>query len=209
MKLLLVRHAASTTQDSGRFVGSGDPPLSAAGQAQAAKLAELVCRRGPITRCVSSPQRRAWQTAGVIAARAGVGLQADSNLREVNFGRWEGLNFGEIAAKDPELLPRWMGFEPDFAFPEGESLRDFLTRVDQVATLLCVDAPLVKEKEENSVLLVTHGGIIRALLCRLLGFEPAQYTRFDLRPASLTTLHVIGDAAVLMGFNEFAAEVSA
>lgn len=146
---LMVRHGESTWNVEGRWQGQADPPLTELGERQAAVAAHAV---GALDAIASSDLQRAARTAAIISAAVGVGpVLADARLRERDAGPWQGLTRDEIEAEYPGYLAerkRPSGFEPD------ESV---------VARALEVLAAVARERLEASVLVVTHGGIIRAL----------------------------------------------
>ena len=121
-------------------------------------------------------------------------IHAEYDLREIDFGRWEGLLFAEIAPGDSELVKRWSAWDREFAFPDGEAVAGFLARTGAVAERLAA-------RPEETVLVVAHGGVIRALICHLLKLPPQNYLLFDVKPARLATLDLFSEGAVLTGFN--------
>jgi len=190
----LVRHASHGAGE--RLIGATDLPLDEAGRRQAAALAGRLASRG-IRRIVTSPMARCRETATALAAPGSVPVEVDVDLREVDFGRWEGLTFTEAAQRDPEALKHWIEQPDAFTFPGGESVPEFWARVGRAVVRLS-SAP------DNGTLAVTHGGVVRAAICHVLGLPPRNYILFDVRPASLTTLTVFGAHGVLSGLNEFA-----
>lgn len=190
-KLLMLRHADCGA--AGCFIGSTDVSLSEAGVRQARGLSELLRARG-IQRAFCSPARRCLETA---AALSGIHCEPDSDLREIDFGRWEGLTFAQIAERDPELVDSWAAFDPGFGFPGGESVAQFHERVGRAFQRVC-SAP------ENCILWVTHGGVITATICRALGLERRQHILFRIPYASLTTIELFGSTGILSGMGETA-----
>lgn len=189
-EVLLIRHGEIEEQYRGRYVGRMDPPLSTMGIEHAVALrrhAELVGVEG----CLTSPSLRARQTA----AAAGLDAEIDGDLREIDFGRWEGLSFSEIAATDPEAVERWARLDPDFRFPDGESLAEFRERVRRVAQRIEAGPP-------RRICVFTHGGVIRALLCHWLELPQEAHLLLDVRPASLTRIRLFGSRGTLCGFND-------
>jgi len=195
-RLLLARHGRVVEAHARGFLGRTDAPLGADGRAQAGALAARVRALAPDL-CVASPLRRAVETAALAAP--GLEPQIDPDLREIDFGEWEGRTFPEIRASHPAKVDRWAAWEADFAFPGGESLADFLTRVRRAAERLAAEP-------HGTVLAVTHGGVIRALVCRLLGLPPRSYVAFDVRLASLTTIKLFDGKGVLSGLENPAEE---
>jgi len=196
-QLLLIRHAGIGPTWAGRYVGRTDLPLGPDGLREAQGLAALVQSRKAGC-CFSSPLARAAETARTIAQAAGLAVEVDQDLREVDFGRWEGRTFAEIAAADPDAVARWAAFGADFAFPGGESLAAFLDRVSLAAERLAAHPAKV-------VMAVTHGGVIRTMICRLLGLDPRSYVLFSVRTASAATIDLYEGRGVLSGLNETAA----
>ena len=193
-RLLLVRHAQTASRYAGAFIGSSDMPLSALGRRQAAALAARLGLQRPGV-IVASPMRRTAQTARAIAKATGARVHFDDDLREIDFGRWEGLRFEQIAAANPAAVDRWAQYRDDFRFPGGERIGSFVQRVARAADrLAALDA--------RDVAVVTHGGVVRTILCCLLGLPPRNYLLFDVAPASLSTLNIFDGKGVLAGLSD-------
>jgi probable phosphoglycerate mutase len=146
-RVLLVRHGQTTWNAEGRWQGHEDPPLSELGEAQAIEAAGNV---GPIDAVWSSDLVRARRTAEVIAEPRGLQVRVDPRFRERDGGPWQGLTRAEIEA-------RWPGHLKDGRRPEGyEAWQTAVTRI--FAAL----ADLAAEHPRQTVLVLTHGGIVRA-----------------------------------------------
>ena len=104
-RLWLIRHAA-TGAPPGVAIGVTDLPLSAAGRARAAGLAEELAGR-PLTRIVSSDLRRARETAAAIAEPHHLAVEPVPGLREIDFGSWEGRALTELWEEDPDAAAAW------------------------------------------------------------------------------------------------------
>jgi broad specificity phosphatase PhoE len=191
--LLLARHAETGPDFRGRFVGSSDVPLAGDGPEQAERLAALAATFRPEL-CLCSPLLRARQTAIPVAAVTGLPIITDEELREVDFGRWEAKTFEQISAVDPELVKHWAAWHEDFAFPDGETLRGFKQRIKKITLQLT-------SLEAETILVISHGGVIRTMLCHLLGLSLRHYLMFEVQPATLTVLTLHDRGAVLSGFN--------
>ncbi len=186
--LFLARHGE--VSGTGAYIGSSDPPLTETGRSQALTLARAL-PLSPV-RCLCSPLLRARQTAGIVARYHDLAPEYIADLREIDFGRWEGLTFADIEASEAELVGRWLSDGADFTFPEGENIRSFRRRV-------CALAPALTAL--GNTLVVAHGGVIRALICYFLGLELDEYLSFDVRPGGLTILRINKGGATLKGFN--------
>ena len=192
MRLLLARHGETGDQYAGRYIGATDLPLSVTGREQARRL-RTVLPTG-ICRCLCSPMLRARQTAELALAGNDCRVEILDALREVDFGRWEGLSFAEIVSQDEGLVADWQRDGLAFQFPGGEHTRSFWQRV-QAALVLITELP------EVEVLVICHGGVIRAMICSLLGLSFEHYLLFAVQPAALTVFEVDGQRGVLQGLN--------
>lgn len=192
-KLILLRHGNIGDEYHGRYIGASDLALSEKGTRQAKDVAELVLAEEPGL-CLSSPMGRCRQTADVVAAATGLKFELDGDLREIDFGDWEGMTFDEILRSSPVHVERWSAFDI-FQFPGGESVADFLFRIGRVASRMALSP-------EDNVLACTHGGVIRSLICYFLGIQARQYILFEVKPASLTTIELFEGRGVLTGMNE-------
>lgn len=190
-EVLLIRHGETGDEYRGRYVGRLDPPLSTIGLEHAAALRRHSGLAPAGAACFASPSLRARQTAAAAGFQAGI----DEDLREIDFGQWEGLRFAEIAAADPEGVERWAKLDTGFRFPGGESLAEFETRVRRLAERLAAGPP-------RKVVVVTHGGVIRALVCHWLGLPPETHLLFEVSPASVTRVRLSGNRGTLCGLND-------
>jgi alpha-ribazole phosphatase len=186
-RLLFVRHARIVTSHIGKLIGATDVPLDPSGEEQARTIADRVMRWAPQV-CYCSPMLRCRQMAAAVAPD--LPLHLDPNLREIDFGQWETRTFAEAAAQNPSLIDRWTAFGPDFAFPGGESVSGFLRRVQTAADRLI-------HAEAQTVLAVTHGGVIRTMICHLLGLEPRKYAAFDVPYAAMVVIDLFDGKGVL------------
>ena len=147
-RLLLVRHGESTWNADGRWQGQADPPLSALGEQQAADAAVHV---DAVDAVWSSDLERARRTAEIIAHARGVDVRIDPRLRERDAGEWEGYTRAEIEE-------RWPGALESSRRPAGYETDDAL-----VARVLVAIDDIGDAHERGTVLVVVHGGVVRAL----------------------------------------------
>jgi len=188
-RLLLVRHGETDSNAAGRLAGATDNDLSDIGRSQVQRLPAIL-RSYNIERCFSSPLKRAVQTAEV----AGLKVELDADLREIDFGLWENLTFQEVSDADSKAAEAWLRFDPDFTFPNGERIGDFVDRAKRVANRLA-------ELPDKTVLVVAHGGVITAMLNHLLRLPTQGCWCFDIRHAVVTVVNMYDDAGVLTGLN--------
>ena len=145
-----------------RFSGLRDLPLSAIGTRQAQAAARRLATGAPIDAVVSSPLRRALATATFAADELGLTAVTDDDLRETDFGDWEGLTLAEIQQRWPADAAAWRR-DPEQAPPGGESFADVAVRVNRACDRL------LEDHGGKTVLVVSHITPMKVLLCRALG----------------------------------------
>jgi ribonuclease H / adenosylcobalamin/alpha-ribazole phosphatase len=187
---ILLRHGQTEFSTERRFAGRGDIPLTDIGRRQAAAAADRLSARG-IDAIVTSPLQRARRTAEAVAATTGAPLAVDDGLVETDFGKWEGLTFGEAAQRWPDEMSSWLA-SADVAPPGGESFADAARRV-----LASLDRLLVAHPRKT-LLLASHVTPIKTLACRALLAPPAALFRIHLDVASLTEIDWFADGPALL-----------
>jgi broad specificity phosphatase PhoE/ribonuclease HI len=176
----LLRHGQTEHTPERRFSGSSDLPLSELGRAEARAAALSLKDRG-IDAIVSSPLRRCRETAGAAADVLGLPVHVDDDLRELDFGEWEGLTRDEAMGRNPLALRRFFG-ATDVRAPGGESIADVSTRVARARQRI------LREHAGETVLVVSHVTPIKLLLAAGLGVGDDVVHRVFLEAASLCTV---------------------
>jgi len=159
-EILLARHGETDWNRENRFQGHADPPLNEVGRAQSAELAATLAHE-PIAAVYSSPLRRALETAETVAARHELAPITVEALREVDVGSWEGLTRAQVETRFPEQFRRWLDYGP--GWEDGETHEQMGERV------LAALRELAHRHPDEHILVVTHGGPIRAALARAEG----------------------------------------
>jgi alpha-ribazole phosphatase len=194
LRLLLVRHGETASNAERRFSGVGDVPLNNRGREQALALREAL-RAEEIHLAYSSDLVRALETAEAIAGGRPLGVVPTPDLRELDFGEWEGMTHDEIRRRDPEALRDWEADPFRIPPPGGESLERLDRRVGWFM------AGLGDRHRGQTVLIVAHAGPIRVLLCRSLGLPPQAHWQFGVGPGSLSELGLYPEGSVLVSLN--------
>jgi ribonuclease H / adenosylcobalamin/alpha-ribazole phosphatase len=188
--LVLVRHGLTPHTAAKKFSGglrSANPGLSEEGRAQVRATADWLA---PIAEgvdvVVSSPVRRTMESAEIIAERLGRTVDVEPGFAEMEFGRWDGLTFAEVAEQDKAALDAWLG-SMDTAPPGGESFREVEERV-----LAGLDR--VREAHAGrTVVVVSHVSPIKILVAKVLEAPLEAAYRMELSPASVTVLSFFPD----------------
>ncbi len=190
-RLYLLRHGP-TTASAGSFIGSTDVALSGRGLE---RLPGLIPLLQEMDCWYCSPMLRTRQTVDVFRHN-GCSIDEvlyDERLREIDFGRWERQTFAEIAAADPDLIDDWQEYEK-FVFPRGEAVSDFSGRVREMLSTFM-------QSGHDRIGVMTHGGVIRTMICLALGISVRSYLLFDVQPASMTILELYSEGGILKGLN--------
>ena len=197
--LLLVRHGASAPYRDGKpfdlVDGHGDPPLSADGVLQA----ELVCARladRGVDAIYVSTLRRTAETAAPLAARLGLTVRVDADLREVHLGEWEGGVFRKNVADRHPIAVRMEAEERWDVIPGAESSDVLANRVHAAVRRIA------RAHAGQRVAVFSHGGVIGQALALASGSRPFAFLGAE--NASISRLVVIGDRWIVRGFNDTA-----
>jgi ribonuclease H / adenosylcobalamin/alpha-ribazole phosphatase len=193
--LVLVRHGVTTFTVEKRFSGIGDPPLIEHGRRQARAAASELAARGGVHRIVSSGLSRCRETAAIIASALDVAVEVDDDLREVDFGLWEGLTFAVVEERWPRELALWLG-DTSISPPEGESYAAMQHRVR------AAQERIVNRHRGERICVVSHSRPIAMLAANLLDAPLGSLYRLHVDNASVSELDYYADGpAVLREFN--------
>jgi broad specificity phosphatase PhoE len=164
----LARHGESDWNAANRFQGHSDRPLTDEGRRQAEALAELVATEN-VDAIYSSPLIRALETARIVAVRTGLEVIEVDGLREVNTGSWSGLSREEVRERFPEGFERWVS--GGSGWEDGETYEEMAERTLEAVSRIAEAHP------GGRVLVVSHGGPIRAIQAAANGMDIHEYRR--------------------------------
>lgn len=182
----LLKHGRVATPSL--FAAPADEPLGMEGW----KQLTLATQQGSWDVIYSSTTRRCHDFARLLAQRLGCEFIPDARLCELNFGAWIGLTQEEIYARDPELLHQYY-FQPRrFIAPEGESMDFFMWRVAEVW------GELLATHQGKRILILTHTGVIRALIAKALDVLYQKSLRFAVDSACFTRLQIYPDGELML-----------
>ncbi|MBN1122091.1 MAG: alpha-ribazole phosphatase [Anaerolineae bacterium] len=193
IRLLLVRHGQTDWNHQHRYQGQTDIPLNEAGREQAARLAPRM-ESYSIDTIYASDLERAWETAAIVSRGTGLEVRPDPRLREMSFGVFEGLSFDEIGEQWPDELSAWITDRSNTP-PEGEPMDQF------VARLRAFLADIEANRQDETVLIVSHGGPLKGIVRLLLGLNGSTRWTFKLSNCSLTEI-MLYDPPLLVRLND-------
>ncbi len=178
----LVRHGVTDWNRDGRLQGQTDIPLSEAGREQGRLTAKRLAGVSFVA-AYASDLIRAQETASLVLEGRKVPLSLTPELRELNYGEWEGRTFKWIEEGNPSGSIQNIANDPDFAPPGGESTAQLCGRIMEASTRL-----LDTHGDDDNVLVVGHGGSLRALAVSMLGLPAASLWRMGTSTASVSIL---------------------
>lgn len=194
---VLLRHGQTPLSVDRRFAGVGDIELTELGSAQARAAAQRFAGRD-VALIVTSPLRRARKTAEEVARVTGAPVRVEGDLRETDFGAWEGLTFAEAHEKWPAEMTAWLA-DADVAPPGGESFTDVDRRVRAALDRL------LERYADATLLLVSHVTPIKTLVRHALLAPATALYRMHLDVASLCEIDWYADGpAVVRSLNDTA-----
>ena len=195
--LYLLRHAATDANLArpARLQGCRhDPPLARLGVRQAEATRDFLAIR-PIDHCYSSPLIRAVQTAAIVAAPHGLSPQPLHALTECDVGRWEGLDWQAIRARDADAYHRYMQNPAEDGYPGGESFADVHRRASAALE------ELLSRHASQAVLVVAHHVVNRTYLAALLGLPVGRARQLTLDNCGISVVLRDGDATTVSTLN--------
>ena len=171
-RIYLVRHGEIVGSSVFRYHGQVDVQLTSRGLHQYHLLADRLADK-KITACYTSDLTRCVQGARILCARQGLEPVLKKELRELSFGKWEGLTWDELAERYPEEWQARMNDFIGYRVPEGENLRDLQNR------LMPEIESIIGRHQGEDVLVVGHGGGNRVMLLSGLGAPLSSMFRIE------------------------------
>ncbi|MBQ9805277.1 MAG: histidine phosphatase family protein [Clostridia bacterium] len=165
VRFILVRHGYSQFNKENRFTGHLDVHLDEVGLWQAERVGDYLFSHYQIDAIYSSDLSRAVATAEPTACLFGLPIQKRKDLRETDVGRWGGCYFERVKEEFPEEYAIFSNDRARFTYPDGESSLDVVTRVSKALD------EIAKENNGKTVMIATHGGVLRCMLCVWNGYD--------------------------------------
>ncbi len=178
MKLLLIRHGLTDYNLKKRYCGFKDLSLNRMGKDQAGKI-KMKLKGFKIDKVYCSDLRRSWQTAKIIFGEKSCPIVKRKKLREINFGRWEGLNFKQILKKYPSVYKKWLKNPFSVDIPAGEKMKHFMTRVEREIK------NIIKNNRNKTIAVVSHYGPMRIILNNSFGIKKRDFWKIEIEPKAI------------------------
>jgi len=197
MRLTLVRHAESQWNCEGRMQGgASDIELSLRGLKQARRIAKALSEER-MDAIYSSPLKRAYNTAEIIAAPHGLKVRAEREFREIEAGELEGVTFEHMIKRYSSFWEEWSRGNPEICFPGGgESLVQLQERAWKAFT------PILNEYSQGAVVIVTHFYPLLVVVLSALNIPLSKVMRLGQDRGAINTLEFEGGRAKLIRLND-------
>lgn len=195
-RLLLIRHGETNWNKMGRFQGTIDIELTEEGKNQAILLSKRL--KNKFDYIYTSPLKRARETAEILTDSSNKDLNIVENMKEINFGSWEGLTIKEIREKYNDEFNKWKIDAQEGKIVGGE----FSLKNASIRGTKCI-LDIVNKHRGQTIAVVAHGGIIKASLIGLFDWDMTMYHKTVLGNASITEIIFTDDLKpVLMKLND-------
>lgn len=193
--VFLARHGQTESNITGFFMGWSNEDLNEEGYAQARCLSSRLAGL-PMASIYTSPLKRTYNTATVLAEPHNLELKVLDALIEIRQGDWQGLHIDEISQKWPKLWRQSRIDPSEVTMPNGESFQQVTERA------VSAFETIVAENQGKNTVLVTHDVVIRVLVAHTLGVTNSIYRRFEIGNASLSIIRIIDGKARLITLND-------
>jgi len=195
-KIILIRHGHVEGIKPERFRGREPLQLTARGVAEAAALAQRVAARWRPSQIYTSPMGRCIATAAAIAQATGTPSKTCEDLNDIDYGAWQFKTFAQAKAQDAALFAAWFANPPLVRFPNGESLQDLAARTANALRIVLARHP------NETIVLVGHDSVNRALLLELLELPLSAYWRLAQEPCCINEIDMNEAAVRVRSINE-------
>jgi phosphoserine phosphatase len=195
-RIILTRHGHVDGIKPPRFRGRADVPLTALGVAQANATARRIAAISRPTAIYTSPMSRCMATGEAIARACGVPSQVLDQLNDLDYGSWQWKTHDEIRRAFAEQYATWHTTPQMFRFPQGESLQDLVSRAADVLR------NVLQRHRDQTVILVSHDSVNRALLTQVLDQPLSAYSRIVIEPCGITEIELVDNIARVLRVNE-------
>jgi phosphoserine phosphatase len=184
IKILLIRHGHVEGIEPERFRGRTDLALTARGAAEASAVAKRIASTWRPTKVYTSPMKRCIDTGGAIAQACQVETEILDDLNDIDYGAWQWRSYEEVQRTEPQLFAVWFTSPNLMRFPDGESFQELVARSADALRFV------VGNHSNDTVVLVAHDSVNRALLVQLLDQPLSAYWRLAQDPCCINEIDI-------------------
>jgi probable phosphoglycerate mutase len=197
-KILLVRHGHVEGISPARFRGRTDLELTDRGKAEALAVGQRIASKWQPKKVYTSPLGRCVATGAAIAQACRIGAESIEVLNDIDYGAWQMKSHDEMKAAAPELYAGWFTIPHLVRFPNGDSLQNLVSRSSDALRFA------VERHPDETVVLVSHDSVNRALLIQLADLPLSSYWRLAQNPCCINEIDVIDGQIRVLSINDTA-----
>ncbi len=187
-EIIFIRHGETDLNKARLYFGHMDPPLNETGRSQLENTRRLLLgREGNIDAVFSSDLKRCTESMDILEIDKNIEKKLEKDLREINFGVFEGKTYEEIKEEFPEEVKNMQKDWKNFKSEKGESLQEVMER-----TVRRLDE-IISSYKDKKIVIVTHAGVIQTLVSYYLSGNLDNYWKFKINNGSLTKMIVTAD----------------
>ena len=195
-KILLIRHGHVEGITPERFRGREPLELTEQGRAEASCVATRIASRWQPDKIYTSPMGRCVKTAEAIAGACHITAEICDELTDIDYGGWQFKSFEQARFQDPALFGAWFATPHLVRFPNGESLQDLAARSANALRLVLTRHP------DDTVVIVSHDSVNRALLLQFLDLSLSSYWRIAQHPCCINEIDIVDGKVCVLRINE-------
>ncbi len=195
-KILLIRHGHVEGIKPERFRGRAPLDLTALGRAEAQAVAGRVAGAWKPSKVYTSPMGRCIETGAAIAEACGAPTEVRDDLTDIDYGAWQFKTFAEAKSENPALFAAWFATPHLVRFPNGELLQDLVARAANALRFVLARHP------DDTIVLVGHDSVNRALLMQLIDQPLSAYWRLAQSPCCLNEIDIADGKISVQRVNE-------
>ena len=195
-KIILTRHGHVEGIEPERFRGREPLDLTARGRAEARAVAQRIAEGWRPSMIYTSPMSRCVATGDAIATACGIAAEICDDLNDIDYGAWQFMAFDQARRENAVLFDAWFATPQLVRFPKGESLQDLVARAANVLRMV------LARHAEDTIVLVGHDSVNRALLLLLLDQPLSAYWRVAQRPCCINEIDVVDGKISVLRLNE-------
>ena len=187
-EIIFIRHGETDLNKARLYFGHMDPPLNETGRSQLENTRRLLLEReGNIDAVFSSDLKRCTESMDILEIDKNIEKKLEKDLREINFGVFEGKTYEEIKEEFPEEVENMQKDWKNFKSKKGESLQEVMER-----TVRRLDE-IISSYKDKKIVIVAHAGVIQTLVSYYLSGNLDNYWKFKINNGSLTKMIVTAD----------------
>jgi alpha-ribazole phosphatase/probable phosphoglycerate mutase len=195
-RILLIRHGRVAWNARAAYTGWTDLPLDERGEKEAMMVANRL-KDTPIGAIYASDLNRARRTAEIIAEPHNLKVQVSINLREINYGEWEGLEISDVKSNYGEdVFNAWSRDPVNYRIPGGETFGELRDRAAPEVERIASTHP------GQTVVVAAHRSVNRVLICHWLGLDVGRYKQIEQKNGAINSLLFNGNRVVIETVND-------